>query len=138
LRAIAPDFDQVFLSVGPSSAEAELARRLAAVAPDKVHVPTGPLPWSQLAALLQGARLFLGVDTAALHVAAACQCPLVALWGPASAVVFGPLSPRSAIALDDRIARAPFGPDAAHDDARIASRNSVATVRQAIAQVLGA
>lgn len=137
IRHLAPRFDQIFLSIGPSEAELRLAQRLAELAPQRVFRPSGPLPWAQLAALLQGARLVLGVDTAALHLALACHCPSVVVWGPASAVVFGPQSPRAAIVLGDRIARAPFGPAEAHDEARLASRNSTAAVLRAAEEVLG-
>jgi heptosyltransferase-3 len=37
-----------------------------------------------LGRLIQRARLFLGVDTVAMHVAAAAQTPSVALFGPSS------------------------------------------------------
>ena len=35
-----------------------------------------------MAGLLYRAKLFVGVDTAAMHLAAACQTPTVALFGP--------------------------------------------------------
>lgn len=38
----------------------------------------------QLGRLIRGARLFLGVDTVAMHIAAAVQTPAVALFGPSS------------------------------------------------------
>ncbi|MFN0067783.1 MAG: glycosyltransferase family 9 protein, partial [Limisphaerales bacterium] len=42
----------------------------------------GTASWAELAGLLWRARLFVGVDTAAMHLAAACQCPTVAIFGP--------------------------------------------------------
>jgi ADP-heptose:LPS heptosyltransferase len=41
----------------------------------------GKLSWAQLAGALRAAKMFVGVDTAAMHLAAACQCPTVALFG---------------------------------------------------------
>lgn len=136
VRQLAPRFDQIFLSLGPSEAEARLAAQLAAVAPGKVFAPAGFLPWSQLAALLQGARLFVGVDTAAMHLATACHCPSVVIWGPASAVVFGPQAPHAAIVLNDQIVRPPYPAAGAHDESRLAARNSTAVVLRAAGQLL--
>lgn len=48
----------------------------------------------QLAALLSRARLFLGGDSAPLHLAVACRTPTVALFGPTSPQRFGPIDPR--------------------------------------------
>ena len=42
----------------------------------------GALTFSELAILIQNARVFLGVDTVAMHLAAAMQTPLVAVFGP--------------------------------------------------------
>lgn len=78
------------LSSGPSDEEVAFTRSLhAALDPARTHCTEGKLTWSQLAGLLFRARLFAGVDTAAMHLAAACQCPTLALmvydprhWGP--------------------------------------------------------
>jgi heptosyltransferase-3 len=131
VAALAPKFAQIFLSVGPSPEEHSLSRRLAALNPSKIFCPEEPLPWSQLAALLQGARLFVGVDTAAMHLASACRCPSVVIWGPISAMIFGPSGADSVIVLDDRVVHPPFGRDTEHDEPRLASRNSTATVLRA-------
>jgi heptosyltransferase-3 len=42
------------------------------------------MQWQHLAWLLYEGRLFVGVDTAAMHLAAATGCPTVALFGPDS------------------------------------------------------
>ncbi len=42
----------------------------------------GQADWSQVAGLLYRARIYVGLDTATMHLAAACQCPVVALFGP--------------------------------------------------------
>ncbi|MCC7352722.1 MAG: glycosyltransferase family 9 protein [Anaerolineae bacterium] len=65
---------------------AEIARGL--------HAPTliaaGETTLSQLAALLGRCRLALGPDSGPLHLAVAVGTPTVHLYGPASAVIFGP------------------------------------------------
>jgi heptosyltransferase-3 len=50
----------------------------------------GRLDWPQLAALLAGAAVYVGVDTSMTHLAAAAGCPTVALYGPTSPRLIGP------------------------------------------------
>jgi heptosyltransferase III len=51
----------------------------------------GRVAWPQLAALLAGARLYVGPDTAVTHLAAASDCPTVALYGPTDPRLWGPV-----------------------------------------------
>lgn len=44
----------------------------------------GGLDWRELAFVLHHARLFVGVDTSVMHLAAACACPTVAIFGKAA------------------------------------------------------
>ncbi|MBM3876703.1 MAG: putative lipopolysaccharide heptosyltransferase III [Verrucomicrobia bacterium] len=73
---------KLVLSSGPDAEEREGARRLQQELGPSVLNTDGQTTWAQLAGLLGKARLFVGVDTAAMHLAAACQCPTVALFGP--------------------------------------------------------
>ena len=41
----------------------------------------GQADWPELAGLLYRAKIYVGLDTAATHLAAACQCPSVVLFG---------------------------------------------------------
>lgn len=70
------------ISAGPDAEERAQARRLQAELGAGALSTDGQTSWAQLAELLGRARLFVGVDTAAMHLAAACQCPTVALFGP--------------------------------------------------------
>lgn len=72
----------LLISSGPDANERETARQLQAALGPEVLNTDGQASWAQLADLLGRARLFVGVDTAAMHLAAACQCPTVALFGP--------------------------------------------------------
>lgn len=63
---------------GGSPAERERAARLAAAIPDAIAAP--PLGIDQLAGLLAGARLAVGVDTGLTHLAAALAVPTIALY----------------------------------------------------------
>jgi len=71
---------QLVISVGPDDDEVQLGDALAAALGPQAISTRGQLSWAQLAGLLYGAKLFVGVDTAAMHLAAACQCPIVALF----------------------------------------------------------
>lgn len=73
---------RVVVSCGPAAHEIETARQLAAAIGPAACSTEGRLSWRQLAGVLGGAKLFAGVDTAAMHLAAACGTPTVGLFGP--------------------------------------------------------
>jgi heptosyltransferase-3 len=50
----------------------------------------GQLSLTELAALTREARAFVGVDSAPMHIAAAVQTPVVALFGPSGDIEWGP------------------------------------------------
>ncbi len=50
----------------------------------------GELAWPEIAALLSGARVYVGPDTSVTHLAAAAGCPTVALYGPTDPRRWGP------------------------------------------------
>jgi heptosyltransferase-3 len=50
----------------------------------------GKLSWPELSALIGGARLYIGPDTAITHLAAASGTPTVALYGPTDPRIWGP------------------------------------------------
>jgi heptosyltransferase-3 len=51
---------------------------------------TGAMTLRELAAFTRRARLFVGVDSAPMHIAAAVATPVVALFGPSGEVEWGP------------------------------------------------
>jgi heptosyltransferase-3 len=73
---------RIVLSCGPTNEEIEENKRLCAKFGNRIVSTGGQASWSQLAWLLKQAAFFVGVDTAAMHLAAACECPTVALFGP--------------------------------------------------------
>lgn len=89
-RALIAQGFRVVVSAGPDADEVESARTLVAALGERSLSTEGALGWSELAWLLYRARLFVGVDTAAMHLAAACQCPSVALFGPSIAAYWRP------------------------------------------------
>ena len=80
-RALLEQLPHLVISCGPDTEEKALATRLVEALGPRALTTDGQTSWAQLAWLLQRARLFVGVDTAAMHLAAACHCPTVALFG---------------------------------------------------------
>lgn len=58
---------------------------------------SGKLSLKQLAALTQRARVFVGVDSVPMHIAAAMQTPVVALFGPSGDLEWGPWQVRAQV-----------------------------------------
>lgn len=77
---------QLIISVGPDPEEIAQGERLTQGIGPECLSTAGKLHWRHLAWLLYEARVFVGVDTAAMHLAAATGCPTVALFGPDSNV----------------------------------------------------
>ena len=80
-RELARNHD-ILVSCGPSTDETAEAQAIADGIGERASSTEGRLSWPQLAGALRAAKLFIGVDTAAMHLAAACQCPTVAIFGP--------------------------------------------------------
>jgi heptosyltransferase-3 len=87
----------ILLSCAPDGREqAMIAAILAAVVAQHGSMPAGlklvapDQTLGQLAALIRGARLFIGIDSAPMHMAAAMGTPVVALFGPSSELTWGP------------------------------------------------
>jgi heptosyltransferase III len=78
---------RVALSGGPGSDERSYNAKLASR--DVVNL-TGKLRLGELSALYRNARLFVGPDTSATHIAAASGVPTLALFGPTNPVKWGP------------------------------------------------
>ena len=52
-----------------------------------------PTTIPQFIALVQRSRLFIGGDTGPLHLAAACETPVVGIYGPTNPLRNGPFNP---------------------------------------------
>jgi len=88
--ALLRKFPKVIISCGPNAHEIEEARMLCEGNDGRVISTGGFFSWRQMASLLCKAHLFVGVDTAAMHLAAAVQCPSVVLFGQPPAYQFRP------------------------------------------------
>jgi heptosyltransferase-3 len=71
----------------------------------------GQLTLKELAALTARARLFIGVDSAPMHIAAAMGIPVVALFGPSGEAEWRPWMTRHRVVVSNEHACRPCGND---------------------------
>ncbi len=90
LREMLQFTPSIIISCGPSELEIAEAQALCTGFGDRVITTAGKASWRELAWLLERARYYVGVDTAAMHLAAAMQCPIVSLFGHSVPGQFGP------------------------------------------------
>jgi heptosyltransferase III len=78
------------VSCGPDQREVDEADYLVKELGESCVSTQGQYRWIDLAACLKQAILFCGVDTAAMHLSSACNCPTVALFGPSLPLAWKP------------------------------------------------
>ena len=85
---------QVVLSASPAKQDLQLNQDIVSLLDEatrqNVVNAAGKLSIPQARSLIQGAHLYIGVDTSITHLAAACNIPTVALFGPTPPSNFGP------------------------------------------------
>ena len=86
LQTLAP----VVLTAAPAAGEMAYVSEIMTRAHEPPLSLAGELSLPELAHCIGAAALFVGVDSAPMHMAAAVQTPLVALFGPTSQPVWGP------------------------------------------------
>lgn len=83
INQLAQDGRKVVLTSAPDRHELEMIQHILALCnPLSVVSLAGLLSLPQLAALIADAELFIGVDSAPMHMAAALDTPCIALFGP--------------------------------------------------------
>jgi len=90
LDRLASDGWPLVLTGAPDAAEHALVDEIRAAMGAPAIDLAGSLTLPELAALTAAARLFIGVDTAPMHIAAAMGTPVVALFGPSGDSEWGP------------------------------------------------
>jgi heptosyltransferase-3 len=80
----------IMLTGAPDDGERGLIAAIRASTKAHVIDLSGQLTLSELGALIGAARLFIGVDSAPMHMAAAMGTPVVALFGPSGEDEWGP------------------------------------------------
>jgi heptosyltransferase-3 len=88
---------RVVMTAGPDARELARVEHILSLCKTSPILLAGKLGLKQLGALIAKARLFIGVDSAPMHMAAALGTPLVALFGPSDYRVWAPLSPKARI-----------------------------------------
>ncbi|BAE75476.1 Lipopolysaccharide core heptosyltransferase RfaQ [Sodalis glossinidius str. 'morsitans'] len=88
----------VVLTAGPDKHEQEMVAHIISLCRGVKPVNlAGQLSLPQLAAVIDGAHLFIGVDSAPMHMAAALNTPCVALFGPTKLQRWRPWSEKSIV-----------------------------------------
>lgn len=84
--------ETVVLTGGKATHELDMIADIVAecVAPQQVINLAGSLELPELAVLIKRAKLFIGVDSVAMHMAAALQTPSVVLFGPSNLAQWSP------------------------------------------------
>lgn len=90
---------RVVFSRGPGPQEQKQVAEIQALARHSHAAFEEKASLREVAALYREARLFCGVDTVAMHLAAAARTPTVALFGPSSEWSWGPWQTRHELAL---------------------------------------
>ena len=80
----------IVITAAPSEEEMSMVKTILSELTQPVTDLSGKLSLKQLAALTARARCFIGVDSAPMHIAAAMQTPVVALFGPSGEQEWGP------------------------------------------------
>ncbi|MBF7954796.1 putative lipopolysaccharide heptosyltransferase III [Rahnella victoriana] len=78
--------EKVVITGGPSAGESDTVRQIldGCLYPQDIINLAGKLDMPELAVLIDRAKLFIGVDSAPMHMAAALQTPSVVLFGPSN------------------------------------------------------
>jgi len=90
LRRLVRDGHRLVLTAAPDAREKAIVGRILEQAAVPVTDLSGALSLRELAALTARSRLFFGVDSAPMHIAAAMGTPVVALFGPSGEHEWGP------------------------------------------------
>jgi len=102
---------RVVLTAAPDPAEVAMIEAIQARLQQRAVNLGGQLSLKGLAALTARARLFIGVDSAPMHIAAAMGTPTVALFGPSGDKEWGPWGVAHRIVASDKHPCRPCGID---------------------------
>lgn len=92
---------RVVFTCGPAPAEQEQLQGILKLTRHPHEAVRGGASLRQMAGLCREARLFCGVDTVAMHIAASAQTPTVALFGPSSEWSWGPWQTQHELVLGE-------------------------------------
>ncbi|MDR2001159.1 MAG: putative lipopolysaccharide heptosyltransferase III [Zoogloeaceae bacterium] len=101
----------IVLTAAPSAQEFALVDALRKSMQTSVVDLSGQLSLRELAVLTSKAKLFIGVDSAPMHIAAAMGTPVVTLFGPSGDIEWGPWRVKHRIIVSDAHPCRPCGLD---------------------------
>lgn len=104
------DGHRLVLTAAPDERERAMIAELRRLSAAPVLDLSGQLSLRELAALTARAKLFVGVDSAPMHIAAAMGTPVAALFGPSGDKEWGPWMVRQKVLTSDHSCR-PCGND---------------------------
>jgi heptosyltransferase-3 len=110
LRRLARDGHRILLTSAPDPKERAIVARIVADAGVPIVDLGGQLSLREMGAVAARARLFFGVDSAPMHIAAAMGTPVVALFGPSGEKEWGPWRVPHRVVVSDHPCR-PCGND---------------------------
>ena len=102
LDRLAAQGHRLVITAGPGDEERRWIADLLTLTKQPLIDMSGQLSLKELAALIGRARLFLGVDSAPMHMAAAMGTPVVAFFGPSGDIEWAPWQ------VPSRVLTAPF------------------------------
>jgi heptosyltransferase-3 len=111
IRQLQAQGHRIILSAAPDAAEMGMIAAIQAQLGHPVPSLAGQLSLKELAALTARARLFVGVDSAPMHIAAAMGTPTVALFGPSGDKEWGPWAVAHRVVASDHHPCRPCGID---------------------------
>lgn len=137
LRELVARGERIVITAAPDPREHRMVEEIIAAAGVPVVSLAGEFNLRELAALTARAKLFVGVDSAPMHIAAAVGTPCVALFGPSGDREWGPWMVRSEILTSEHDCR-PCGQDGCGGGkiSECLTRIEVAQVLAAIDRVL--
>lgn len=101
----------VLLSGGPAEKEKNKINNIINLCKNKEKTIdlSGKMSLETLAAVLESSTVFLGVDTALMHMASALKKPMVVLFGPTGSHNWGPLNQEAVVLKKDELECMPCG-----------------------------
>jgi heptosyltransferase III len=102
---------RVVITAAPTGDERIMVERILARCQSRPVSLSGQLSLKEMAALSARADLFIGVDSAPMHIAAAMGTPVVALFGPSGEKEWGPWQVKARVVASDHHACRPCGQD---------------------------
>ena len=112
---IAADGRSIVVTAAPDPRERAMVDAIIAACAESTRARivdlAGLLSLPELAALTAQARVFVGVDSAPMHIAAAMHTPVIALFGPSGQSEWGPWQVAARVVASDRHSCRPCGLD---------------------------